>query len=466
MRENLGRGRELIAPKLDLCDEKFKRFRDRDGKFAGSGEPNTTCRFCGSATVVKSGFNPAKYGWKQRYWCRNCGSTFTPTTELVKGNMFPQGTDKDILQMKREGLGKFCKLVRGTIYPFLDFELPPQAKYNTNAFLDLLTHVAMTHDFTENGSKTFKLARDEVPSADAFFYHLSKLEWKEVERRFTEVFERIFEIAGENDVFKRRKFDVAVDFHDWLYYGKEAPMVLGTQPKKGTHHAYKFATISILERGFRFTLLALPVGKYSEMVGVMEKLLRYAMRRVKINRVYCDRWFYRTEVIRVLKKLGLKFIIQAPVTRTSRVKTFLNDDAKGPVVIDYTVKRKNRPCASESVKLFAVRNERMKDEMACFVTNLDVSIKNADHLAEVFKKRWGIETSYRVMQDFKPRTTSRRYVTRLFYFMFSVCLYNLWVLANLIVGKIVLRFIPSQPFITAKVFGVILYATSLPFDPG
>jgi len=455
----------LAAPELDERGRDYKPSRDRHGKFVSSGELRVMCRFCGSPNVVKFGFNRMREGRKQRYWCRNCGTKFTPTGELVKGNTFPHSSDKDVWPAKGKELGKFRKLVKGTIYPSLDFEPRAQAKYDTNAFLDLLTHVAMTHDFTENGSKTFKLARSDAPSADALFYHLSKLERKEIERRFTEAFERIFEIAGENDVFKQRRFDVAVDFHDWLYYGEEAPMVLETQPRRGTHHAYKFATISVVEGGFRFILLALPVSRHSEMADVVENLLKFAMRRIKINRVYCDRWFCQVEIVRMLKRLRLKFIIQA--RKTLRVKELLKKHGEVQVVVDYEMVRKRAPpYGSEHAKLFAVRSERMKDGVACFITNLNVSEKSASTLAEMFRKRWGIETSHRVTKDFKPRTTSKRYIIRLFYFLFSVCLYNLWVLANLIVVKLILRFIPSKPFITAKMFGVMLYVPNLPFDPG
>lgn len=58
---------------------------------------------------------------------------------------------------------------------------------------------------------------------------------------------------------------------------------------------------------------------------------------------------------------------------------------------------------------------------------------------------------------FRAKTTSKRYVVRLFYFSFSVCLYNLWILANIFVGVIYSQ-APEKLLITAKVFGTLLYA--------
>ncbi len=43
----------------------------------------------------------------------------------------------------------------------------------------------------------------------------------------------------------------------------------------------------------------------------------------------------------------------------------------------------------------------------------------------------GIETSYIVAEQFMPQTTSKKYVIRLFYFLFAVWMYNLWILFNI-----------------------------------
>jgi hypothetical protein len=69
----------------------------------------------------------------------------------VKRNRFPDGADKDIREAKITGLRKFRRLVKKEIYSLLDFELHPQAKYDTCIFLDLLTRLAITRDFAENG---------------------------------------------------------------------------------------------------------------------------------------------------------------------------------------------------------------------------------------------------------------------------------------------------------------------------
>jgi len=51
-------------------------------------------------------------------------------------------------------------------------------------------------------------------------------------------------------------------------------------------------------------------------------------------------------------------------------------------------------------------------------------------LHRLFKKRWGIETSYRIIGLFLAKTTSKLYALRRLYFFLAVVLYNLWVLRN------------------------------------
>jgi len=133
-----------------------------------------------------------------------------------------------------------------------------------------------------------------------------------------------------------------------------------------------------------------------------------------------------------------------------------------PKILDYVMGRKNFD--QVKFKLVIVNDEN--EVKRVFATNLSVKEENAQYLFDLYGKRWGIETSYRVKQDFKARTTSKRYVVRFFYFMFSACLYNLWILANILVGLVVLKFIPKEPFITAKMFGVMLYTFCSFLDPG
>ena len=441
--------------------EQFKAFvKDSSGKFAKSKNLDLSCRFCGSKNVVKFGYNITKQGKKARYKCKDCNAKFTPSTKLVKQIKF-NSNHKDIEQTKTNELKKLCKLIKKTIYPSLDFKPHYTAKYNTKKFLDLLTHVAMNHDFTHNGSQTFRFVmKENTPASNTLLYHIRKLDIQELKNNFKKAFEEIFKIAKKNNVFKKRKLDVAIDLTDQLYYGdKNDFMVCETKPQKGTTHCFRFATINIVENGRRFTLLALPMHAFDEKYKIVNELIDYAKSKISLRNVYVDRGFFNVKCIMALEKQKVRWLM--PAIRNTAIKKLMKEYSS-PKVLEYLMGRKN----FDQVKFKLVIVNDKENIKRVFATNLRITEDNAKILFKEYGKRWGIETSYRVKGDFKARTTSKKYVVRLFYFMFSSCLYNLWILANILVGLAILKFIPNKPFITAKMFGVMLYTFCSLIDPG
>ncbi len=325
--------------------------------------------------------------------------------------------------------------------------------------LDCIVHAAITKDFIENSTQILKLRKKDVPAARTIRYHLEKLEIDEILWQFSKISEEQYRTVEKQRWFMN-KVDLSIDIHDWMYYGDtDDEMVLGTQAKNGTSYAYKFATINVVERGIRFTLKALSIKDYSVICNTAEKLIKYAMQKVKIRRIYLDRGFYEVPIVRMLKRLGVNFVIQAK--KSIGIMEVIEENKV--TVRDYKMKRKRRaPSGKEKVKQFILPHRRKKGERVCFVTNLDVTEKNAKKYAEGYRKRWGIETSYRVKKEaFRPKTTSKSYAIRLFFFLFSVCLYNLWILINIVLGLVRYRRKPEKLLVTAKMFGNLFVACDI-----
>jgi putative transposase len=344
----------------------------------------------------------------------------------------------------------FCRLVKDAVYPYMRMKRRHNTVYADEDFLDMLTHTAMTHDFTQNGSRTFQLQRPEkTPSSKTVLYHIGKFGSKELLERFDGAFEKIFEIAKSYGVFKNA-VDLAIDFTDMPYYGdKNDTMIMGGKKHKGTHFSYRFITLNIVVDGLRFTIMALPRSAFTTDEKLVRKLLICAKEHVMIRYVFLDRGFFNSKIINTLQDLDVKFLM--PATANPKVKELA---VKGdmPAIHDYVMKGHQKHYA----KFKLVVAEDDKGLVGAFATNIDVETGREADLFTLYGKRWGIETSYRVKVDFRPRTTSRNYAVRLFYFLFSTCLYNLWVLANMFLGAIAGKFF-TRPVITAKMFGIMLY---------
>ena len=54
------------------------------------------------------------------------------------------------------------------------------------------------------------------------------------------------------------------------------------------------------------------------------------------------------------------------------------------------------------------------------------ALKEIDHLPDEYRKRWGIETGYRQVNEIRPRITSRDATFRMILFYTALFLYNMW----------------------------------------
>jgi putative transposase len=95
-----------------------------------------------------------------------------------------------------------------------------------------------------------------------------------------------------------------------------------------------------------------------------------------------------------------------------------------------------------------------------FATNIDFNendIGLSNRIFMKYSKRWGIETGYRVKKhSFRSKTTSKNYHIRLFYFLFSVLLYNLWILIDILLWISLIGRVKEWHILTSKHFCTIL----------
>lgn len=351
---------------------------------------------------------------------------------------------------------KVLKLAKDLVYPRIRLERRHNVVYDKSALLDALACAAANHLFTKGGCQTFARemspTRGRTPDSKTILYHIRNLDKEgkglgETKEMFDLALRDALSLARRLGIFKRR-MDIAIDLHDQPYYGdKNDYMVVESKHRNGTSHFFRYMTCSVVEAGRRFTIGCIPVHKLSSRRKIMGKLLDLAAREVKIRFVYLDRGFYTREMIGTLQVRGLKFLMPAPMN--VKVKPLVNA-AEAPSIIEYTMGR-----GDKQVKFNPAIVKDENGVKRAFATNLQ--LKNGDGLFKLYGKRWGIETSYRVVKDFAPKTTSKKYIVRLFYFLFSVCFYNIWVLANILLGRILSGSVPEKPLMPAALLTRAFY---------
>jgi len=350
-----------------------------------------------------------------------------------------------------------CRAASTVLYPQLDFGVKQCGKYTREDFERILSRIAFDQEFANTGGKTLQLDREKQvditstarnPLAKSLLYHLRNLSTDAINDQFDGVRDRLFEVLRS----QRRLptfVDVAIDLHQWRFYGSaDTDHVITTYPDLGTNRAFCFATLCIVAPRTRFTLAVLPMDStgFRAKREAVRSLIETAREYVSLRHVYLDRGFYQIHVVAELEQLGVDYIVRA--RPSSGMKGRLSAGAE-TVVDEYTMQRKRPPTATVDVTVFAVPHRSNDDEQVWFVTSLGVDSSTARAYAAAFRRRWGIETSYRQIGDFLPRTSSPTFSVRLFYFLFAVGLYNLWVLANVLAGG---EYQPKRPPISTRIF--------------
>ena len=352
------------------------------------------------------------------------------------------------------------RLIKKLVYPNIPLHIGKNAKFKNKDFLDVLVHVASQCDFANNGANTFRELNPDrkSPSGDLMLYHFSKFEKREdILGIYDRILDIIFEFAKSNyNLLRNRAVDIAYDIHKIPYYGERVGFTCGGKYERGTSEFIEFLTCSIVEGGMRFIVDAIPIHPAFDLSKIIDNSLTKIRKKIKIKKVYCDRGFNRVKIFQVLKNHCVRFLM--PMVRNASVKRAFDEaeSLKAKVFENFKV-------AGEKVNLVLVDDEEGNKQ--AFVCNFNIEESQAQSLYSMYSKRWGIETGYRILDhDFKPRTTTTNYNIRLFYFLFSCCLYNLWVLTNICVMLTVHGRIMEKPIITAKLFAILLYIVKLNYE--
>lgn len=324
------------------------------------------------------------------------------------------------------------------------------AHYKQRSFLLCLLYIAVTMNFAEGGVGVLNFNRDSFPDADTLFYHLKKFNQGEVEEALRRMQKEIFAIAKRQRAFSRPVY-LAIDYHDIPYYGKKRDAkVVGTKKKAGTNYAHCFATSNVVIKGERFTLDVVPVTQFSRKEKVVEKLIGRALKKVRIKLILLDKGFKGVAVIKTIIGAKLQFLM--PAVETKRVRELIFEFRAGrvPAIHDYTIKS-----GKEQVDVKLVLAWKGEKAFGYF-TNMELTEEEATKIPELYSRRWGIETSYRVTGDFRARTCSNNYIVRLLYFLLSVYLYNIWILVNLLLRRKSRDGTAEKPLVPAMVLRKIL----------
>jgi IS4 transposase len=239
---------------------------------------------------------------------------------------------------------------------------------------------------------------------------------------------------------RRRPQVIAIDLTLLPYYGadrKTNPFVVRSQAKKGTCSFYGYATAYVIRKGWRYTVALMAATRKTTMAEVVRELLRQVRAAgIKVRYAVLDRGFYSVEVIRYLQRARTPFVMPV-VGRGRSVKhplgpsgsnVFKQCKVSGWGEYTLTDAKKDKATVRVCIKCRNRRGERGKRGREAWVYAFwGIDPKRFDWVAQAYRARFGIETSYRQMNQCRIRTTSKRFEVRFLYVAIAFLLRNLWV---------------------------------------
>lgn len=244
-------------------------------------------------------------------------------------------------------------------------------------------------------------------------------------------------------VFRRRSWRMAIDLTLIPYHGKplrHEKELYHCKPKSGTTKFHAYATAIVVHQGLRYTLALTRVERNEPMKDVVQRLLAIVRQRgVKVRFLLLDKGFFSVAVISYLKRAGEKFII--PVVIRGR-KPKRNKPPQGlrallqkrdgryrHTLTGQRVKGK-QPKAEISVCVTTKHGtyEKTGEPMQKTLLFAVQQVPGQPHeIRETYRKRFGIETSYRQLNQARIRTCTRCPRLRLLYIAIALVLRNVWV---------------------------------------
>lgn len=260
------------------------------------------------------------------------------------------------------------------------------------------------------------------------------------------------------EVFGGQCITVSIDLHDIPYRGKhfeDKDEVRGGKAKDGTRHFHGFATAYANVNGKRFTLAIVFVPNHTSMRDVVRDLLHLiAKARIVVELLLLDKGYYSIDVIRLLKRLNTAFIMPMKGKRLKKKRR----SYKTSYVVRSNlggVHREERVPAYSVIKYDA--GKRFKKHGTRQLTYISWRVGFAPgKVAQVYRKRFGIESSYRLSKKVRPRTSSRRPAYRAFLLAASFFMQNAWVEVKRMFCFHVPKWSPR--FVTLRDFADVLLA--------
>ncbi len=222
--------------------------------------------------------------------------------------------------------------------------------------------------------------------------------------------------------------EIAFDFHDEPFYGKTPELqtyACRGKAKKGTTRFFRIGSAYVVWRDVRLTLAVTYVFPEDTPLETLKRLLfRLKCLNLHLGVLYLDKGFCSTAIISYLKDQKQPTILACSIRGKSggtralckgrksyRTTYIFTDGTSAELVLKAT--------------LVAGKNGKLRRKWLAFVV---IQINwTPKKIYKRYRRRFGIECSYRMMRQVRVITTSKNPALRFFLLGLGLLLVNIWV---------------------------------------
>ena len=233
--------------------------------------------------------------------------------------------------------------------------------------------------------------------------------------------------------WKSKSVMLAFDYTEEDFYGEVQGFdIHGWKKSSSISGKFKFLTCSLISDNTpeKIPLISIPIklGHYKSQV--IDYCLSFVTPFFKsVNLVLFDRGFYDKDLMYSLTKKEFPFLIFIPKRKNLKEILLSMDDGECFEIIQEATLNKNKTKIKFEYfltfmkQIYSAKADTNFDWV--FATNIDTL--DLETLVKTYRKRWRIETGFRVQDEAKIRCKSKDMKIRYFLFMFQQLLQTQWV---------------------------------------
>jgi len=272
-----------------------------------------------------------------------------------------------------------------------------------------------------------KVPNQKFPSATTFWTCVNTIEYDELLKNNVKLFRDSFHLLLQ----KGKSYTFAIDEVDDPYYGEKTlenkDFVVGGKSKKSTCFFYRYITLYTTMRNRRVTLAVFPVQNSKQKLFYIQQIIEIIRSEGYSIKVFLlDRGFFSLEIFHYLRNEGIPHIMPAKAHGKEIKDLLANEEIR-----QFTYKLcKNKENALE-IEILRYTDSRSKKDgtierkyRGFVVFGIDWTLLKVKH---IYRTRFAIESSYRMRNIVRPKTSTKNPVTRYFFAIVSFLLKNIWV---------------------------------------